>query len=166
MGNGTANHQVNKSESPEEFEQWIFGPRGNSKTDAILDKLNLHQARIRDRSAGNGWMGNSKTDAILDKLNQHKLERSFNTLSDGMDGKLNNAAKYFEFDPNEIGKDDYSYRCDTTFHQGSKYDPKDLDLKKPAPQKYAIRGEFIVSTKEVLSQADFRVSTSVRVVLL
>jgi hypothetical protein len=43
---------------------------------------------------------------------------------------------------------------------------QDLDLKKPAAQKYAIRGEFIVSTKEVLSQADFRVSTSVRVVLL
>ncbi|GAU13645.1 hypothetical protein TSUD_347490 [Trifolium subterraneum] len=138
-GNGTAN----KSESPEEFEQRIFGPRGNSKTDAILDKLNEQQARSRDRSAGN--------PQLLDDL-----EQSFNTLSDGMDGKLNNAARYFEFDPNEIDKDSYSYRYDTTFHPGSKYDPKDLDLKKPAAQKYAIRGEFIVSTKEVLSQADFR----------
>jgi hypothetical protein len=52
------------------------------------------------------------------------LERSFDTLSDGMDGKLNNAARYFEFDPNEIDKDDYSYRYDTTFHSGSKYNVK------------------------------------------
>ncbi|WJX85726.1 hypothetical protein P8452_68134 [Trifolium repens] len=142
-GNGTANHQVNKSESPEEFEQRIFSSRGNSKTDAILDKINQHQARTRDRSAGNSQM--------LDDL-----ERSFDTLSDGMDGKLNNAARYFEFDPNEIDKDDYSYRYDTTFHPGSKYNVKDLDLTKPAAPKPAIRGEFIVSTKEVLSQADFR----------
>ncbi|XP_045789869.1 uncharacterized protein LOC123884741 [Trifolium pratense] len=142
-GNGTANHQVNKSESLEDFEQRIFSPRGNSKTDAILDKLNQQQARTRDRSAGNTQM--------LDDL-----ERSFDTLSDGMDGKLNNAARYFEFDHNEIDKEDYSYRYDTTFQKGSKYDTKDLDLKKPAAQKYPKRDEFIVSTKEVLSQADFR----------
>jgi hypothetical protein len=43
---------------------------------------------------------------------------------------------------------------------------QDLDLTKPAAPKPAIRGELIVSTKEVLSQADFRVSTSVRAVLL
>ncbi|PNX63553.1 ribosomal protein S18, partial [Trifolium pratense] len=143
--NGTAN--------PEEFEQRIFSPMGNSKTDAILDKLNQQRARTRDRSAGN--------TQLLDDL-----QRSFDTLTDGMDGKLNNAARYFEIDPNEIDKEDYSYRYDTTFQKGSKYDTKDLDLKKPAAQKYAKRDEFIVSTKEVLSQADFRVSISVRVVLL
>jgi hypothetical protein len=32
-----------------------------------------------------------------------------------MDGKLNNAAKYFEFDPVEIDKDYYSYPYDTTY---------------------------------------------------
>ncbi|CAK8539135.1 unnamed protein product [Lathyrus sativus] len=141
-GNGAANQQVNKSESSEEFEQRIFSPGRNSKTDAILDRLN-QQARGRDRSGG--------SSQLLDDL-----EQSFDTLSDGLDGKLNNAARYFEFDPDEIDKDDYSYRYDTTFHQGSTYSTKDLDLTKPAARKPAIRSEFVVSTKEVLSQADFR----------
>lgn len=43
---------------------------------------------------------------------------------------------------------------------------QDLDLTKPVARKPAIRNEFKVSTKEVLSQADFRVSTYVRVVPL
>jgi len=41
-----------------------------------------------------------------------------------MDGKLNNAARYFEYDPDEIEKDDYSYRYDTTFQRGSTYSTK------------------------------------------
>lgn len=141
-GNGNANQQVDKSESPDEFEQRIFSPGGTSKTDFILDKLN-QQTRGRDRSGG--------SSQLLDDL-----EQTFDTLSDGMDGKLNNAARYFEYDPDEIEKDDYSYRYDTTFHRGSTYNTKDLDLTKPAARKPPIRNEFAVSTKDVLSQADFR----------
>lgn len=141
-GNGIANQQVNKSESPDEFEQRIFSPGGTSKTDFILDKLN-QQTRGRDRSGGSSQM--------LDDL-----EQTFDTLSDGMDGKLNNAARYFEYDPDEIEKDDYSYRYDTTFQRGSTYSTKDLDLTRPAARKPPIRNEFAVSTKDVLSQADFR----------
>lgn len=141
-GNGIANQQVNKSESPDEFEQRIFSPGGTSKTDFILDKLN-QQTKGRDRSGG--------SSQLLDDL-----EQTFDTLSDGMDGKLNNAARYFEYDPDEIEKDDYSYRYDTTFHRGSTYNTKDLDLTKPAARKPPIRNEFAVSTKDVLSQADFR----------
>nr|AFK43018.1 unknown [Lotus japonicus] len=84
------------------------------------------------------------------------LEQSFDTLSDGLDGKLKEAANYFEFDPEEIDKEDYSFRYDTTFHPGSTYNAKDLDLTKPGVQKPPIRPEFKVTTKEVLSQADFR----------
>lgn len=54
----------------------------------------------------------------------HDLEESFDTLSDGMDGKLKNAATYFEFDPDEIEKPDYSFRYDTTFWPGGTYDVK------------------------------------------
>lgn len=43
---------------------------------------------------------------------------------------------------------------------------QDLDLTKPAVRKAPVRDEFHVTTKEVLSQADFRVSTYVRVVPL
>ena len=38
-----------------------------------------------------------------------------------MDGKLKNAAIYFEFDPDEIEKEDYSFRYDATFWPGSTY---------------------------------------------
>lgn len=52
------------------------------------------------------------------------LEQSFDTLSDGMDGKLKNAARYFEFDPDEILKEDYSFRYDTNFPPRTTYDTK------------------------------------------
>lgn len=112
--NGTANQQANKSESPEEFEQRIFSPGRNSKIDGILDKLN-QQGKARDRSSSTS-SGSGESSPFLDDL-----EQSLDTLSDGMDGKLNNAARYFEFDPDEIMKEDYSFRYDTTFHQGSTY---------------------------------------------
>ncbi|CAJ2659830.1 unnamed protein product [Trifolium pratense] len=92
----------------------LFSPRGNSKNDAVLDKLN--QQRTRERSAGN--------TQVLDDL-----KRTFDTLSDGMDGKLNNAARFFESDPDEIDKADYSYRYDTTFHRGGKYDIKETKME-------------------------------------
>jgi len=43
---------------------------------------------------------------------------------------------------------------------------QDLDLTKPGVRKSPKRNEFSVTTKEVLSQADFRVSTCFRVVPL
>ena len=52
------------------------------------------------------------------------LDESFNTLSDGMDGKLKKAATYFEFDPDEIDKDDYAFRPDVTFQSGMTYELK------------------------------------------
>jgi hypothetical protein len=64
------------------------------------------------------------------------LKRSFDTLSYGMDGKLNNAARYFEFDPIEIDKDYYSYPYDTTFHQGSKYNLKVCQIPIPNFVRY------------------------------
>ncbi|KAF1884457.1 hypothetical protein Lal_00028335 [Lupinus albus] len=201
--NGAVKPQTNKSESHEDFEKRIFGeiPGSDSKTDAFFDKLN-RLSRTHDRSSsvdgGNSQMMND-------------LEDSFDTLSDGMDGKLKNAATYFEFDPEELIKDDYAFRYDTDFYPGSTYTikihkstealtdfdagcnmsidfdarcntrigrdagcdmgidldtrvwhrywlalHKDLDLTKPGVHKPAIRPEFKVTTKEVLSQADFR----------
>ncbi|KAE9592333.1 putative ribosomal protein S18 [Lupinus albus] len=146
--NGAVKPQTNKSESHEDFEKRIFGeiPGSDSKTDAFFDKLN-RLSRTHDRSSsvdgGNSQMMND-------------LEDSFDTLSDGMDGKLKNAATYFEFDPEELIKDDYAFRYDTDFYPGSTYTIKDLDLTKPGVHKPAIRPEFKVTTKEVLSQADFR----------
>ncbi|KAK7266830.1 hypothetical protein RIF29_19487 [Crotalaria pallida] len=143
--NGSHNQQTNKSESHEEFQKQIFGetPRSESKIDAFFDKLGRTG---RTYGSSNSVYGGSL----------HDLEDGFDTLSDGMDGNLKNAATYFEFDPEETMKEDYAYRYDTSFFPGSTYSIKDLDLTKPAAQKPPIRPEFTVTTKEVLSQADFR----------
>ncbi|XP_061336541.1 uncharacterized protein LOC133283663 [Gastrolobium bilobum] len=145
---GFVNQQANKSESPEEFEQRIFGeiPGRNSKNDVFFEKLNRH-IKAQDRS--------SSVDGGSSQM-MHGLGEGFDTLSDGMDGKLKNAATYFEFDPEEIEKEDYSFRYDSTFWPGSTYSGKDLDLRKPGVRKPPVRAEFKVTTKEVLSQADFR----------
>lgn len=147
--NGKANQQANKSESLEEFEQRIFSPGKNSKIDGILDRLN-QQGKARDRSSSISG-GSGESSPFLDDL-----EQSLDTLSDGMDGKLNKAARYFEYDSEEVQNEDYSFRHDATFHYGSTYTTKDLDLTKPVARKPAIRNEFKVTTEEVLSQADFR----------
>lgn len=46
------------------------------------------------------------------------LDESFDTLSDGMDGKLKKAATNFKFDPEQLSKDDYSFRPDMSFRPG------------------------------------------------
>ena len=64
-------------------------------------------------------MGEGSNSQVLDGLDE-----SFNTLSDGMDGKLKKAATYFEFDEEEIEKDDYSFRPDMNFRLGMTYETK------------------------------------------
>ncbi|KAL2318241.1 hypothetical protein Fmac_032117 [Flemingia macrophylla] len=144
--NGTSNQQANKPQSPEQFEQIGQNPGRYAQFDSILEKMN-QQGKSRYRSdSGNG--ANSEM--------MHNLNDSYDTLSDGMDGKLKNAATYFEFDEEEVDKEDYAFRYDANFPLGSKYDIKDLDLTKPGVRKPPIREEFKVTTKEVLRQADFR----------
>ena len=64
-------------------------------------------------------MGEGSNSQISDGLDE-----SFNTLSDGMDGKLKKAATYFEFNEKEIEKDDYSFRPDMNFRVGMTYETK------------------------------------------
>ncbi|TKY58256.1 30S ribosomal protein S18 [Spatholobus suberectus] len=144
--NGTGNQQANKSESPDEFEQFGENPGRYAQFDSILEKIN-QQGKARHRS---GSVNGASSEMMDD------LEESYDTLSDGMDGKLKNAATYFEFDEDEIDKEDYAFRYDANFPLGSTYDTKALDLTKPGVRKPPIRNEFKVTTKEVLSQADFR----------
>ncbi|KAK7320759.1 hypothetical protein VNO77_30530 [Canavalia gladiata] len=146
--NGTVNQQANKSESLDDFEQRLFGenPGRNSHIDSILEKIH-QQGKAQDRR---GSVDGDSSNMMLD------LEESFDTLSDGMDGKLKKAATYFEFDEDEVEKEDYAFRYDTNFPLGATYDIKTLDLTKPAARKPVLWNEFKVTTKEVLSQADFR----------
>ncbi|XP_054795710.1 uncharacterized protein LOC129301164 isoform X2 [Prosopis cineraria] len=145
MGNGPNDQQTNNSaESAEEFGRRIFGnnPSSNSKVDALFQKL--------DDLGG----GRSKSSSRTEMLND--LGEGFDTLTDGMDGKLEKAAKYFEYDSEEIDEDGYSFRYDMSFGRASTYNIKDLDLTKPAATKIANDDEFAVTTEEVLRKADFR----------
>ncbi|KAF5751365.1 hypothetical protein HS088_TW02G00378 [Tripterygium wilfordii] len=150
-GNGVEDRKSNDSfESANEFEQRIFGgvSGGSSSSDSFFEKLDkLEKARYRYDSKSDGEHSSSLLDGLDD---------SFDTLSDGMDGKLKKAATYFEFDPEEIEKEDYVYRPDVTFLRGMTYDTKDLDLTKPGIRKQLKKYEFEVTTEEVLRKADFR----------
>ncbi|THG14584.1 hypothetical protein TEA_004990 [Camellia sinensis var. sinensis] len=143
---------MNSFESSDDFERRIFGdiPGSGSKSNSFYQKLDRIE-KAHDRSGLGSKFNFGKRSEFLDGLDE-----SFNTLSDGMDGKLKKAATYFEYDPEEIAKDDYAFRPDVTFRPGTTYDTKDLDLKKPGVRKPFRRNEFEVTSEEVLKKADFR----------
>lgn len=149
-GSGVGDKQTNSFESADDFEHRIFSgfSGGDSKSDAFFEKLDRFR-KAHDRLGSR--MGEGSNSQISDGLDE-----SFNTLSDGMDGKLKKAATYFEFNEKEIEKDDYSFRPDMNFRTGMTYETKDLDLRKPGVRKPFKRTEFEVTTEEVLRKADFR----------
>ncbi|XP_004294266.1 PREDICTED: uncharacterized protein LOC101297415 [Fragaria vesca subsp. vesca] len=142
----------NSFESADDFEARIFRdtPEGNPKRDAfftILDRLE----KTSDGYASNQPGENQGGSHVLDGLDE-----SFNTLSDGMDKKLKRAATYFQYDLEECKTDGYIFRPDANYFDGGTYEPKDLDLTKPAYRQPRRRNEFEVTTEEVLRKADFR----------
>lgn len=110
----------NSFESADDFEARIFSKtsEGNSKTDSFFAKLD-RLGKTRDGYASNLPGGSGRSFHVLDGLDE-----SFNTLSDGMDGKLKKAAMYFEYDPEEVDMDGYAFRPDTRFHLGGTYELK------------------------------------------
>ncbi|KAK1587856.1 hypothetical protein Q3G72_017527 [Acer saccharum] len=147
--NGFGNNQNNnKFESADEFERRIFGggSPGNSDSGSFFRKLDrLGSAR---NSTGSGDV-NDRDESFAAN------DDSFDTLSDGMDGKLQNAAMYFDF-TEEVEQEGYTFRPDASFPWGSTYDVKDLDLRRPGVRRPRKRREFEVTTEEVLKKADFR----------
>ncbi|KAE8646950.1 uncharacterized protein LOC101213524 [Cucumis sativus] len=137
-------------ETADDFERRIFGggsmvDSGNDAFFQKFDRLGKPRERI-----GSKLSGGNNFHALYDR------EDNFDTLSDGMDGKLKKASTYFKFDPEEIEKDDYTFRADMSFSPGSTYNIKDLDLTKPGFRKPPKRVEFQVTTEEALRKADFR----------
>nr|XP_043636570.1 uncharacterized protein LOC122607619 [Erigeron canadensis] len=143
---------TNLSETMEEFEKNIYGdpPDGSQGSSSFYQKLD-QQKKALERYAMNSKSNGLRRSGFVDGLDE-----SFTTLTDGMEGKLKDAATYFEYDANEVQKDDYKYRSDVTFWPGNTYDSKDLDLTKPGVRKPSKRPEFEVTTAEVLQKADFR----------
>ncbi|XP_022756627.1 uncharacterized protein LOC111304347 isoform X2 [Durio zibethinus] len=150
-GNGFDGQHPNSNsfESADEFERRIFGGFSvdSPKAQSFYEKLDRLE---RSRGRSGSPMG-SEDESAMDGLDE-----SFNTLSDGMDGKLKKAATYFKFDKGEIEKDDYAFRPDVSFQSGMKYELKDLDLRRPGVRKPAQNIKFDVTTEEVLRKADFR----------
>ncbi|KAI7757940.1 hypothetical protein M8C21_007676 [Ambrosia artemisiifolia] len=141
---------TNSSETMEDFEKSIFGEPGNSQSSSFFQKLD-QQNWARERYAMNStWKGPGKPGYV------DGLADSISTLTDGMGGKLKEAATYFKYDADEVEREEYKFRPDVTFWPGNTYDVKDLDLTKPGVRKPSKRLEFEVTTEEVLQKADFR----------
>lgn len=113
------NRNANTFESPDDFERRIFsGFMDNGpSTDSFYQKLDrLEKARGR---LGTGSRNNDNNNSQF----PDGLGESFNTLSDGMDGKLKKAASYFTYS-DEIQNDDYAFRPDVSFQPGMTYTTK------------------------------------------
>lgn len=75
-----------------------------------LDKLEKAHGRYTG-SRSNDSNGSNIIDGI---------SNSFDSLSDGMDEKLDKAARTFTYS-NEIQEEDYKFRPDVTFYPGNTY---------------------------------------------
>ncbi|CAA0818484.1 Ribosomal protein S18 [Striga hermonthica] len=121
-----------------------------SSSNAFYKKLDKAE-KAHDRSGFGNTFNSGNRPSFMDVLDD-----DHNSLIDGMDDKLKKAASYFEFDPEEVTREDYAFRPDVNFLSGMTYDTKDLDLRKPGVRKPPIRTEFETTTEEVLLKADFR----------
>ncbi|CAO2825130.1 unnamed protein product [Amaranthus hypochondriacus] len=92
----------------------------------------------------------------LDEIEKYKPWGMFSNIGDNFEDSMKEAAKYFEFDPNEINQEDFSYRADMNFRPSMTYTPEDLNLRKPGSWRPSKRAEFHVTSDEVLKKADFR----------
>ena len=111
--------QTNSFEPTDENERRIFGDSsgGNAKSDSFFQKF--------DRSGGRYRLGPRVSEGS-DSQTLDGLDESFNSLSDGLDGRLKEAAAYFQFDSDEIMQDNYSFRADTNGDDGMTYETKVL----------------------------------------
>jgi ribosomal protein S18 len=140
------NQNNGHSESTDVFENRIFGGASEESSNSFFQKLEKVE-----RAFGKSGLDSDNTSSILDGLHQ-----SFNSLQDGMEGRLMDAASYFEWNPEEVDDDNYTFRADMNIHPHMTYETKDLDIRKPGVWKPKKRDEFTVTTKEVLRRADFR----------
>ncbi|WCJ18706.1 Ribosomal protein S18 [Euphorbia peplus] len=133
------------NESIEEGERRIFDSSSDTSFYQKLDKI------MKPHKENGSGTNEANRSNIMDGLD-------FNSLIDGVDGKLQKKAMYFEMDMDEIEDErtNYAFRPDISFQHTDTYDIKDLDLKKPAVQKAFRKYEFEVTTEEALRKADFR----------
>lgn len=109
-GSRPNDQQTDNFEFAEEFEQRIFSQTPDSNPNTFVDKM-LERLKDRNRYGSRTWGSNYP-------------DEGWDTSTDGMDGKLKEAATYFEFDPEEVEQDDYAFRYDASYNRDLTYDIK------------------------------------------
>lgn len=110
--------KLDSSESVDDFEQRVFGDGSNSSLNSFYRKLDRAE-KAHDRSGMGSPFNMGNRPSHMDGLDEN-----YNSLVDGMDYKLKKAAAYFEFDPDEVTREDYAFRPDVNFGSGMTYDTK------------------------------------------
>ncbi|XP_074348267.1 uncharacterized protein LOC141687030 [Apium graveolens] len=153
------NERDNVFESRDDFEQRIVGGfTGNGSNDSPSQQSFFRRLDRAEKAHNNSDFGSFGGRFNLDNRSEifDGLDESFNTLSDGMDDKLKEAATCY--DAPEIEEDiEYEYRPDVNWNRiGETYELKDLNIRKPGVWEPTKKEEFETTTEEVLRKADFR----------
>ncbi|KAL1202024.1 Small ribosomal subunit protein bS18c [Cardamine amara subsp. amara] len=145
---------TNANEDPNQNDNYdaLFGDfNGNDeKSSGFYQHLSKAEKDKRDfngynRSAGSRYSGGGSMNR----------DESFDPSSDGVDGKLKEAALLFNTDEGEGFKDTYSLRPDSFNWGNNNFRNRDMNLKKPM-QNLRQNNKSEVTTEEVLRNADFR----------
>ncbi|GJU06936.1 hypothetical protein Tco_1123366 [Tanacetum coccineum] len=86
-----------KSETMEDFKRSVFGDPSSS---SFFKKLDLLKG-VDERSAMDSRFSGSRREGLVDGLDD-----IFTSLTHGLDGKLKDVATYFEYDMNEVEKEE------------------------------------------------------------
>ncbi|KAJ4868001.1 Ribosomal protein S18 [Raphanus sativus] len=140
---------ANANEDRSSLDDWMFG--GNSggndgKSGEFYQHLSKAQKDKRELGRSYGKDGSRGSNR----------DETFDPSSDGVDGKLKEAALIYNIDDDEEGvkKDGYSFRPDVN-SWGANHFPKDLGYRKQM-QRPRQNNKAEITTEEVLKKADFR----------
>lgn len=154
LGDLTNRQRSSKSfENFDEAERRMFD--GNGSSSSPFDRT-LDRAKKARQGMGRSGFGEEYDKLVAQDSESDELDESFDTLTDGVDGKLKKAARYFEMDDDEVDQEDFRFRADVEGRMGDRHDIEDLDLRRPAVRKPPILKKFTVTSEEVLRKADFR----------
>ncbi|XP_008668452.1 uncharacterized isoform X1 [Zea mays] len=169
----------------DEFEERLFGGKDTDKG-SLYEKLDRAENTGRRYNMGSGmggltglsdksrsglskggftWLSDSSSSgfpgfpASGDRSNSGWMD-GYDSFNDGLNDTIANAARNIQMEEDEDvdgdWEDDFEFRPDVRFRQGSTYSVRDLDLRKPAAAKNPPRRQFETTTAEVLKKADFR----------
>ncbi|KAM3402510.1 hypothetical protein ACQJBY_006407 [Aegilops geniculata] len=137
-------------ESADDFEKRLF----ESDDKSFFGKLDGVGSSFGRHGTGSG-MGAFGRPEFGQRSSNSGFMDGFDSLNDGMNEKLDDAARTFHM-TEEVEDEDYDFRPDVNYRRGSTYNVRDLDLTRPAAPRNPPRPQFETSTKEVLRKADFR----------